>query len=387
MSGSNPVLPDPAAPKPKPEPTPITETQARLLCLLQRFGRSAVRKRWRQCCGELNADLLQLTEAELSAAVAQLSNPRDEPLPWQALREQMQRQRVTACVAGQLPQRLREIPDPPLALYLRGSPALLAREAVAIVGARRCSANGARIALDLAHGLAEQGFVVVSGLALGIDGQAHRGALQAGQQLGPQGAGATIAVLGGGLSQISPRSHAGLAARISENGGCVISEYSLTEQSYASHFPERNRLISGLVRAVIVIEAGLRSGSLITARLALEQGREVLAVPGSVLNPVSAGCHRLLQQGAALVTCVPDVLDALGCESVPQASSAQPASAIEAQVYAAVGRGAGAGVPVHVEQVQQLTQLPLDQVLQSLTRLELAGFVQRLPQGYIPSPR
>ncbi len=152
--------------------------------------------------------------------------------------------------------------------------------------------------------------------------------------------------------------------------------------SYPSNFPERNRIISGLSQAVVIVEAGLRSGSLITARLALGQGRDVLAVPGSLVSPVSAGCHRLLKQGAGLVTQVEDVFAALGLDPEPASAERQPLSSLEAQVFAQLS-----AQPLAVDVLSHRTGLQPPQLLTLLTRLELAGFVQRLPQGYIPSPR
>ncbi len=233
--------------------------------------------------------------------------------------------------------------------------------------------------MRLAERLAAAQLVVVSGLALGIDAAAHRGAVNEGQ---------TLAVLGSGLRNLHPRSHAGLARKILDSGGAIVSEYLPTHPSYPANFPERNRLISGLARAVVVVEAGLRSGSLITARLALEQGREVLAVPGSVVSPVSAGCHRLLKQGAGLVTDVQDVFAALGLNPTVAVAGFSPARAAdvpnsaEGQVFAQLS-----GEPRSVEALSKATGYAVPELLTLLTRLELAGFVQRLPQGYIPTPR
>lgn len=194
------------------------------------------------------------------------------------------------------PEMLAAVDPPPPLLWARGDPALLRRESVAVVGARIASAGGQRIARGLAQGLGQAGFVVVSGLARGIDAAAHSGALEIG----------TVAVLGGGVDDVYPPDNAGLYDQIVERG-CVVSESRMGARAQARDFPRRNRIISGLSRGVIVVEAELRSGSLITARLAGEQGRDVFAVPGSPLDPRSRGPNELLRQGAILCEGVDDV--------------------------------------------------------------------------------
>ncbi|MBI2104334.1 MAG: DNA-protecting protein DprA [Candidatus Omnitrophica bacterium] len=200
------------------------------------------------------------------------------------------------------PTRLKTIPDPPLALYVRGTLTAADETAIAIVGSRRASPYGRQCAERLSEDLALRGITVVSGLALGIDGAAHRGALRAG--------GRTLAVLGSGLARLYPPAHERLADQAAEQGA-VLSEYPLEAEPLPHHFPRRNRLISGLSLGVIVVEASARSGALITADCALEQGREVFAVPGPMTSVTSEGTHRLLKQGARLVTSVEDVLDEL----------------------------------------------------------------------------
>jgi DNA processing protein len=207
---------------------------------------------------------------------------------------------VTLADAG-YPQPLREIPDPPLALYVRGK--VPEHVAVAVVGTRNPSSDGEYVAHRMAADLAAAGVCVVSGLARGVDASAHRGALEAG--------GPTVAVLGCGVDVPYPAGHEELAARVALHGA-VVSEYPPGTPPAKHHFPSRNRIISGLSRAVVVVEATLRSGALITADLALEQGREVFAVPGSVLNPRSQGPHRLLREGAGWAESAADVLQALG---------------------------------------------------------------------------
>lgn len=213
---------------------------------------------------------------------------------WQLLK----RLDLTVLWYEDLPLRLRAIPDPPWALYLRGSAELLSQPAIALVGARRCTARAAEWATATAEELGATGFVIVSGLALGIDAAAHRGATKL-----------TIAVLGSGIAQPTPLRHSALAEQIVTDGGVLVSEYAPERSARAYQFPERNRLVSGLALGVVVVEAGRRSGSLITARLALEQGRELMAVPGPVGFPNSVGCHRLLREGATLVEAAGDIVD------------------------------------------------------------------------------
>ncbi|HVM18092.1 MAG TPA: DNA-processing protein DprA [Gaiellaceae bacterium] len=239
------------------------------------------------------------------------------------------------------PPLLRAIHDPPVGLFLRGVPGeeLLARPAVAVVGARACSPYGRHVARMLGRELAAAGLVVVSGLARGVDGEAHRGALEAG--------GATVAVLGCGVDRDYPASHRNLAARICERG-LVVSEYAPGVEPAPWRFPARNRIVAGLAAATVVVEARERSGALITADLALEEGREVFAVPGEITSALSAGSNALLRQGATALTCVADVLEALGVEPAaapdPRADAAEllallPASADE--LVRATGRDAG----------------------------------------------
>lgn len=207
------------------------------------------------------------------------------------------------------PARLREIDNPPRLLYVRGAFAPEDRTAIAVVGTRGATRYGLETAERLGRELAEAGFTVVSGLALGIDGAAHRGALAAG--------GRTLAALGGGVAKIYPREHEDLAVRVSESGA-VMSEYHPLAAPLAGNFPARNRIVAGLSLGVLVVESPLRSGSLITARLAAEQNREVFAVPGPVDRETSRGCHRLLREGAALVESVEDVLAALPAYALPE---------------------------------------------------------------------
>jgi len=200
------------------------------------------------------------------------------------------------------PPQLAAIPQPPAALFVAGDTHLLLRAQLAIVGARAASAQGLANAREFARAFARAGLVVTSGMADGIDGAAHSGALESG--------GATIAVIGTGADLVYPRKHRELAARIATHGA-IVSEFPLGTAARAEHFPQRNRLIAGLSLGTLVIEAGLQSGSLITARLAGEMGREVFALPGSIHNPLARGCHRLIRDGARLTETAQEVIEAL----------------------------------------------------------------------------
>lgn len=288
------------------------------------------------------------------------------------------------------PPLLRVIPDPPPVLYLQGQLGALEGPTVAIVGARRCTRLGAEVTAALAGELARGGAAIVSGLARGIDTVAHRAALQQGR---------TVAVLGNGLVHPYPPSNRGLVRAILDGGGLLVSEYPPLAHPRRHHFPERNRLISGLSLGVVVVEAGEHSGSLITARMALEQGREVLAVPGPVTSPASRGCHRLLRQGAALVESAADVLEALGMQpsSQPQpgavaaaersSGGADPLSSAPADpsllrvLDAVVG-----GSVVTLDEIVAVTGAPAAAASASLVELELGGFVRQVPGGYIRRP-
>ncbi len=200
------------------------------------------------------------------------------------------------------PTSLKEIPDPPLGLFVCGDPQLLKFPQIAIIGSRNASQNGHKLAYQFARDLASKGFCITSGLAIGIDGEAHKGALKAG--------GKTIAIAGTGLDRVYPARHFELAHQISKTGA-LVSEFFPTTPPRAGHFPRRNRIISGLSAGTLVVEAALKSGSLITARLAMEQSREVFAIPGSIHNPRVKGCHQLIRDGASLVETSQHIIDEL----------------------------------------------------------------------------
>ena len=294
--------------------------------------------------------------------------------------QRLERAGVGMLASGEasFPDLLSGIPDPPLALYYRGATECLDRLAIAVVGARRASRAGQELARVLAGELAGAGAVIVSGLALGVDAAAHLGALDAG--------GRTIAVLGSGPEQITPLANARLGERIQSRGGLILSEYPPGTPAAPFRFPERNRLISGLSRGVVVVEADERSGSLITARLAAEQGREVMAVPGMPGYPNSTGTNRLLKTGAVLVERAEDVLHALGAEGGPGrplSKSPETASLTDAQCRL---------LDLLDGRAQSLDELavtigqPSAACAIALTELELAGFVQRVGGGYIRRP-
>lgn len=261
------------------------------------------------------------------------------------------------------PALLAELPDAPPLLFVEGDPGLLEQPQLAMVGSRRASTPGLDTARSFARSLAGGGFVITSGLALGIDGAAHRGALEA--------AGKTIAVLGTGLQCLYPARHHKLAAEIVAHGGALVSELPLDCPPQASNFPRRNRIISGLSLGVLVVEASPSSGSLITARLAAEQGREVYAIPGSIHHPGARGCHQLIREGATLVESIEHILEALRGwqlsapnEYVPPArSGSHPLLEL---LYAA---------PHSSEALVAASGRPLSEVLAALTELELDGQV------------
>lgn len=289
------------------------------------------------------------------------------------------------------PRALLEIPDPPVLLYVKGHPGLLQAPAIAIVGARSATPGGCANAEAFADALAAAGLTIVSGLALGIDAAAHAGALRPAE-------GRTIAVIGTGADRVYPARHQKLAHRIVEQGA-IVSEFPLGTPALPHNFPRRNRLIAGLARGVLVVEAAVGSGSLITARLATECGREVFAIPGSIHSPLARGCHRLIRDGAKLVETAADVLEELAwCapaptagtpdaallrarRPVPQARPQPPATPPEldpehACVLTALGHD-----PLDIDTLAGRCGLTLDALYAILLSLELDGQVGKLPGG------
>ncbi len=269
------------------------------------------------------------------------------------------------------PQTLLECGDPPLLLYAQGRFELLQAESIAVVGSRHPTPQGSANARALSRQLSEAGLTIVSGLAIGVDGAAHEGGLE--------GTGSTVAVVGTGLDSVYPRRHLGLAHRIARQG-LIVSEYSLGTPPLALHFPARNRIIAGLARGTLVIEAVLRSGSLITARLAVESGREVFAIPGSIHSPQSRGCHALIKQGAKLVEAAEDILEELRPTSRPAMpapatdSDTLPPSSPADPLLAALGFD-----PVTLDALVARTGWPAAELNTRLLDLELDGQVARLP--------
>jgi DNA processing protein len=266
------------------------------------------------------------------------------------------------------PNYLREIATAPPVLYVLGALQEIDRLAVAVVGTRRLTAYGRQATRDLVTGLVRNGVTIISGLARGIDAIAHKTALEMG--------GRTIAVLGSGLDCIYPAEHRSLVKNIVAGQGAVISEYGLGVKPEAKNFPPRNRLISGLSLGVIVVEAGERSGALITANFALEQGRDVFAVPGNINSVASKGPNRLIQEGAKLVTSVDDILDELNLQMVAEQTAVQlflPETAEEAAILAHLNYE-----PIHVDELGRATGFPTSLVSSTLTMMELKGMVQQI---------
>ncbi len=276
------------------------------------------------------------------------------------------------------PAQLATVRGCPDELFVRGDPAVLALPQLAIVGSRAASPAGRETAFDFAAALALRGLAITSGLAAGIDAAAHRGALAAG--------GVTIAVCGTGLDRVYPAEHAGLAAEIARRGA-LVSEFPPGTPPLAENFPQRNRLMSGLSRGVLVIEAAARSGSLITARHAGEQGRDVLAVPGSIHNALARGCHRLIKDGAALVETPDDVIAALqfqgflpaNCASRDAAAAENSGARLDSD--AEILLNALGFEPADLDRLVERTGLPPPAVVSKLQLLELEGRVESLAGG------
>ncbi|MBK8799305.1 MAG: DNA-protecting protein DprA [Anaerolineales bacterium] len=265
------------------------------------------------------------------------------------------------------PESLRTVDGAPPVLYVRGRIVSQDEWAIAVVGTRHASSYGREVARVLGAALAQAGVTVVSGLALGIDTVAHHAALDAG--------GRTLAVLGSGVDQIYPPQNRGLAQAIAAQGA-LVSEYALGTRPDASNFPPRNRIISGLSRGVIIVEAGERSGALITARFAAEQGRELFAVPGSILSPGSAGCNTLIQQGAAPLLTIDDVLEQLNMSSIVDHQDVRqsvPADPAEAALLTHLSHE-----PSHVDDLVRMTAMTPSQVSSLLALMELTGLVRQV---------
>lgn len=297
------------------------------------------------CCAEARRS--PEVREQAAAALVWLQQPQHQLLMWDS---------------PTYPALLAELEDAPPLLFVTGDAGILEAPQLAIVGSRHASRPGLDTAQAFARSLAQAGFVITSGLALGIDGAAHQGALEV--------AGNTVAVLGTGLQRVYPARHQRLAASIIEQGGALVSELPLDCPPQAGNFPRRNRIISGLALGVLVVEASPSSGSLITARLAAEQGREVYAIPGSIHHPGARGCHQLIRDGATLVESVEDILQALRGWQLP-ANSPPPAAPAARHPLLDLLHAA----PQSAEALALASGWELPAVLAALTELELEGLV------------
>lgn len=273
------------------------------------------------------------------------------------------------------PSYLREISDPPLLLYIKGSLSALNTPQIGVVGTRTPSFSGRETAFQFAYGLAKENITITSGLARGIDSCGHQGALKAGGQ--------TIAVLGSGINRIYPKEHAELAEKIATQGA-IVSEFPPGTPPLPKHFPQRNRIISGLSRGVLVVEAALKSGSLVTARLAGEQGRDVFAIPGSIQNLFAKGCHHLIQQGAKLVSSVNDILEELNFpmlhaqNPITFTKKAPPTDPKEKKIWNCIDFE-----PASMDIIALRSGLTIGEVSSILLSFELNNLVVSTPMGYI----
>ncbi len=298
----------------------------------------------------------------------------DSTLEWL---EQPDHHILTWCDA-RYPAMLREISDPPILLYIHGDPELLSAPQLAIVGSRNPSASGRDISYEFARHLAGRGFTITSGLATGIDGAAHSGALEQGR---------TIAITGTGLDRVYPARHRQLAHQITKNGA-LVSEFPLNTKPHPGNFPRRNRIISGLSLGTLIVEAAIKSGSLVTARSAMEQGREVFAIPGSIHNPLARGCHQLIREGAKLVEKAADIVEELApllgllpeleqpTTGSPEPTNTPPLDDEYQCLLDALGYD-----PQPIDRLIQISGLTTEAVSSMLLRLELDGVVASAPGG------
>lgn len=304
-------------------------------------------------------------------------NNKENALTWAAQSEQ---HHLLAPKDPQYPALLQEITDPPPMLYVYGNLDVLNQHQIAIVGSRRPTPAGLEIAQELATALSERGWVITSGLARGIDGAAHRGALKANKP--------TIAVMGTGPDVIYPHQHCQLAHAIVQGGGALLTEFPIGMQPLPHHFPRRNRIISGLSRGTLVVEATIQSGSLITARLANEQGKEVFAVPGPIYNPQSRGCHALIQAGAKLVETVDDILEELNLfEKAPltMPNQTEPAEISDSIRLASKDEKLLQCISLETVEANTLLErsdMPLTEMLAGLALLQTRGYATQDMKGY-----
>lgn len=320
------------------------------------------------------ADLQQINcnEFEIQA----IKNPN-----WQQVAKQLQwinhhSQYIICFDDVDYPEQLKEISDPPLVLFVKGNKQALHQHQLAMVGARAASTQGIKNAEFFAAALAQQGFTITSGLALGIDAASHRGTLKVN--------GVTIAVCGTGLNYTYPASHKNLVEKILAQNGAIVSEFLLEEKPFPSHFPRRNRIIAGLSLGVLVVEAALKSGSLITARLALEYGREVFAIPGNIQHPLSHGPHSLIRQGAKLVEQVTDIIDEfthLSLSSISRAVAISPLAQVSLECEQLLNYIEYETTPM--DMIVLRSGMASSQLSSLLLSLELDGYIEPVTGGFI----
>lgn len=331
------------------------------------------------------ADLFMMSSSELSKLgfgakeINNLKQPKwhlvEQDLNW----AQQANNYIITIKSPDYPPLLKEIPNPPLILFVRGDLQILKLPQIAIVGSRNPTPIGSEIAFDFAKELVQTGLVITSGFATGIDAASHRGAIV--------GLGRTIAVMGTGLNQLYPLCHMELAQRIVDTGGVLLSEFPLGAKGSVWHFPLRNRIISGLSLGILVVEAAIRSGSLITARLAGEHGREIFAIPGSINNPLTRGCHNLIRQGAILVEHPSDILEELKnvCSfaplQIPKTKDCQRKNKLDREHSKLLDYMGFETVTIDV--LVMRTGLLAQQISAMLLELELEGFIKPVVNGYI----
>lgn len=324
----------------------------------------------------IHSDSRMLSQFGLSAKACQAIVQFDERLIDEDLQWSEQRdQRILTWHDAKYPSLLKQIPAPPPILYAKGDINHLKRYAIAIVGSRKATPYGLEIAFEYSHHLAKMGINIVSGLARGIDGMAHQACIDA--------KGHTTAIMGTGFSYIYPRSNRQLAQSIAQKG-LIMTEFPLYKPPLAYHFPRRNRIISGLVGAVLVVEASLSSGSLISARLALDYGRDVWAIPGSIFNFNSKGCHSLIQQGAKLITSLEDIIEEIPSLPFLQQPQEKTNSLLKGLALDAQNLVKFVGYETtSVETIIHKSQMGPEKVAALLIELETLGIIKAVPGGYM----
>jgi DNA processing protein len=352
-----------------------------VLCRAPGVGSAAVRRlleHFPTADDTVRASRAALSAAGLgSAQIDAIQRPDEAALERELAWFDAPDRRLLSWLDPDYPPQLREIAQAPAVLFVQGDPDWLSMPQIAIVGSRNATPQGLENAQAFAAELARRGLAITSGLALGIDGAAHRGALA--------GGGGTIAVCGTGLDRVYPARHKGLAHEIAASG-VLVSEFAPGVAALAENFPRRNRIISGLTVGVLVVEAARESGSLITARLALEQGREVFAMPGSIHNPMARGCHALIRQGAKLVETVDDVLVEVGPLLGTRRAKLMPATPPAAksgghdELAQALLRAMGDDA-VAIDTLAERVPMAVPALQAALTRLELAGDIVAAPGG------